>query len=74
MSRPPNCSGPWFDVGCLTNYQVDKLARGDKTGFFYGDYRILYLVGSGSFARVYRAVHQRDGQSRGGQGAAQAIQ
>lgn len=44
--------------GWLTNYQVDKLARGEKTGFFYGDYKVLYLVGSGSFARVYRAVHK----------------
>jgi serine/threonine-protein kinase len=43
--------------GLLTNYQVERLARGDKTGFFYGQYKVLYLVGSGSFARVYRAVH-----------------
>jgi serine/threonine protein kinase len=43
--------------GLLTNYQVDKLARGDRVGFFYGDYKVLYLVGTGSFARVYRAVH-----------------
>ena len=44
--------------GLLTNYQVEKLARGEKTGFFYGDYKVLYLVGTGSFARVYRAVHK----------------
>ena len=44
--------------GLLTNYQVDKLARGDRQGFFYGDYKVLYLVGTGSFARVYRAVHR----------------
>ncbi len=44
--------------GLLTNYQVDKLARGEKQGFFYGDYKILYLVGTGSFARVYRAVQK----------------
>lgn len=48
--------------GLLTNYQLDKLARGDKTGFFYGDYKILYLVGTGSFARVYRAVHRETGK------------
>jgi serine/threonine-protein kinase len=44
--------------GILTNYQFDRLARGERTGFFYGDYKVLYLVGTGSFARVYRAVHK----------------
>ena len=44
----------------LTNYQVERLVKGDRTGFFFGDYRVLYLVGSGTFARVYRAVHRRD--------------
>ncbi len=48
--------------GLLTNYQVDKLARGDRNGFFYGDYQVLYLVGTGSFARVYRAVHTESGK------------
>ena len=46
----------------LTNYQVERLMKGDRTGFFFGDYRVLYLVGSGTFARVYRAVHRRTGQ------------
>ncbi len=48
--------------GLLTNYQVDRLAKGEKTGFFYGDYKVLYLVGTGSFARVYRAVHKDTGK------------
>jgi len=46
----------------LTNYQVERLVRGDRTGFFYGDYRVLYLVGSGSFARVFRAAHKETSQ------------
>jgi eukaryotic-like serine/threonine-protein kinase len=46
----------------LTNYQVERLMKGERTGFFFGDYRVLYLVGSGTFARVYRAVHRRTGQ------------
>jgi eukaryotic-like serine/threonine-protein kinase len=46
----------------LTNYQVERLMKGDRTGFFFGDYRVLYLVGSGTFARVYRAVHRESGK------------
>jgi len=46
----------------LTNYQVERLVNGERTGFFFGDYRVLYLVGSGTFARVYRAVHRETGQ------------
>ena len=48
--------------GILTNYQFDRLARGEKAGFYYGDYKVLYLVGTGSFARVYRAVHRETEQ------------
>ncbi|HOM18905.1 MAG TPA: serine/threonine protein kinase, partial [Thermoguttaceae bacterium] len=33
----------------LTNYQVEKIQKGDKSGFFYGEYKILYLVGAGTF-------------------------
>ena len=46
----------------LTNYQVERLVKGERTGFFFGKYRVLYLVGSGTFARVYRAVHRETGQ------------
>jgi eukaryotic-like serine/threonine-protein kinase len=46
----------------VTNYQVERLVKGERTGFFFGDYRVLYLVGSGTFARVYRAAHRRTGQ------------
>lgn len=46
----------------LTNYQVERLVKKERTGFFFGDYKVLYLVGSGSFARVYRAVHRQTGQ------------
>ena len=41
----------------LTNFQVEKLLRGERTGYFYGDYKVLYLVGTGTFARVFRAVN-----------------
>jgi len=46
----------------LTNYQVERLLKGERTGFFFGDYRVLYLVGTGAFARVYRAAHRQTGQ------------
>ncbi len=41
----------------LTQYQLERLTKGLKTGFFYGDYKVLYCVGAGTFARVFRAVH-----------------
>jgi eukaryotic-like serine/threonine-protein kinase len=46
----------------LTNYQTDRLLRGDRSGFFYGDYKVLYLIGTGTFARVYRASHKTTGE------------
>lgn len=46
----------------LTNYQVERLVKGERTGFFFGDYKVLYLVGAGTFARVYRAAHKTTGQ------------
>ncbi len=48
--------------GLLTNYQIDRLMKGERTGFFYGNYKVLYLVGAGTFARVFRAVHRDTGQ------------
>ena len=47
--------------GLLTNYQLDRLTDGLRTGFFYGDYKVLYGVGAGTFARVFRAEHRRTG-------------
>ena len=38
----------------LTSYQLSRLQRGERSGYFYGHYKVLYLVGSGTFARVYR--------------------
>ncbi len=46
----------------LTNYQAERLVNGEQTGFFFGNYRVLYLVGTGTFSRVYRAVHRQSGQ------------
>jgi hypothetical protein len=48
--------------GLLTNYQLDRLLAGFRTGFFYGDYKVQYGVGAGTFARVFRATHVKTGQ------------
>ena len=46
----------------LTNYQLDRLHQGFRSGFFYDDYKVLYMVGAGTFARVYRATHKNTGE------------
>jgi serine/threonine-protein kinase len=46
----------------LTNFQLDRLFKGERGGYFYGDYKVLYLVGNGTFARVYRAVNIKNGR------------
>ena len=46
----------------MTNYQVDRLKKGERFGYFYGKYKVLYLVGAGTFARVYRAEHNDTGK------------
>ncbi len=45
--------------GIVTTLQTDKILKGDRVGFFYGDYKVQYLIGAGTFARVYRA--EKDG-------------
>ena len=49
-------------MGYLTKYQVERLTAGETTGYYYGDYKIQYLVGAGSFARVFRCVHKDTGK------------
>lgn len=43
--------------GLVTTLQTEKILRGDRVGYFYGEYKVLYLIGAGTFARVYRASH-----------------
>ena len=43
----------------LTNWQITKLLEGQKQGYFYGHWKVLYLVGAGTFARVYRGCHTK---------------
>lgn len=44
----------------LTNLQVDRIFKGERTGYFYGQWKILYLIGAGTFARVYRSIHREN--------------
>jgi serine/threonine protein kinase len=48
--------------GLLTNYQLDRILQGQRTGFFYGDYKVQYGIGAGTFARVFRATHKITGE------------
>jgi serine/threonine-protein kinase len=48
----------------LTNFQLDRLLKNERGGYFYGDYKVLYMVAGGSFARVYRAAHKETGVVR----------
>jgi serine/threonine protein kinase len=48
--------------GLLTNYQTNKVIKGDPDGYFLGGYRVLYKISSGSFGRVFRADDPRSGK------------
>jgi len=45
----------------LTNWQLTRVIEGHRKGYFYGNWKVLYLVGAGTFARVYRSVHTKTG-------------
>ncbi|MBP89568.1 MAG: serine/threonine protein kinase [Planctomycetaceae bacterium] len=48
--------------GLLTNWQIDRVLAGERYGYIYGKYQIRYLVGAGTFARVYRGSHVETGK------------
>lgn len=47
----------------LTGFQLERLLKGERTGYRYGRAKLLYQIGAGSFARVYRAVDIENGNS-----------
>src|SRR5579883_1178226 len=47
--------------GWLTSWQIDRLKKGDPTGFFFGDCKVLFHLAEGTFARVYRGQHPAGG-------------
>jgi serine/threonine-protein kinase len=48
--------------GLLTNFQLERLLAGERLGYYYGPHRVLYMIGAGTFARVFRAVHRDTGR------------
>ena len=36
--------------------------KGERSGYYYGPYKVLYYIGAGNFARVFRAVHRQSGE------------
>lgn len=36
----------------VTNLQIDRVLKGERTGYFYGHYKILYLIGAGTFLEL----------------------
>ncbi len=47
--------------GWLTSWQLERLKKGDPSSFFYGNYRALFHLAEGTFARVYRGRHNETG-------------
>jgi tRNA A-37 threonylcarbamoyl transferase component Bud32/CheY-like chemotaxis protein len=47
--------------GWLTSWQLERLKKGDLSGFFFGSYRALFHLAEGTFARVYRGMHNDTG-------------
>ena len=45
----------------MTNWQISRVVDGQRRGYFYNKWKVLYLIGAGTFARVYRAVHIETG-------------
>ncbi len=35
--------------GLVTTLQTEKILKGDRGGYFYGEYKVLYLIGAGTF-------------------------
>ncbi len=55
-------AGALLRKGLVTNFQLERVLTGERLGYFYGPYKVLYMIGAGTFARVYRAVHRNTGR------------
>jgi serine/threonine protein kinase len=54
---PENVLRMLLRKGALTSWQIDRLKKGDPTGFFYGESKVLFHLAEGTFARVYRGEY-----------------
>jgi eukaryotic-like serine/threonine-protein kinase len=48
--------------GYLTSWQLERVKKGDTTGFFFGGCKVLFHLAEGTFARVYRGMREDTGQ------------
>ena len=49
--------------GLLTSWQLDRLKKGELSGYFFGGCKVLFHIAEGTFARVYRGRKQPGNQS-----------
>jgi serine/threonine-protein kinase len=55
-------AGALLRKGIVTNFQLERALTGERLGYFYGPYKVLYMIGAGTFARVYRCAHRDTGR------------
>jgi tRNA A-37 threonylcarbamoyl transferase component Bud32/CheY-like chemotaxis protein len=48
--------------GMLTSWQLERVRKGENTGFFYGGCKVLFHLAEGTFARVYRGMRTDSGE------------
>jgi serine/threonine protein kinase len=48
--------------GLLTSWQLERVKKGDNSGFFYGGCKVLFHLAEGTFARVYRGMKSESGE------------
>jgi serine/threonine protein kinase len=48
--------------GFLTSWQLERVKKGDSTGFFFGGCKVLFHLAEGTFARVYRGMRAETGR------------
>ena len=65
--------GSLLRKGLLTSWQLDRLQKGDPTGFFFGGCKVLFHLAEGTFARVYRGERRTTGEPGRHQGPPPAV-
>src|SRR5205823_5616734 len=47
----------------MTSWQLDRMLKGESSGFLYGSSKVLFHIAEGTFARVYRGRKTPGNQS-----------